>query len=121
VYVLHSTGDHFIGANLHYLEPKKRILAINKLKDGKIDIPKNCIHKYINDHVKSFFVDLALVEWETCILLPVEDFVTTRGSGKMPYDRESVWRETNETYQNRLKAQRIIKGYGKPEDIERVK
>jgi hypothetical protein len=121
VYVLRSTSDHIIGANLHYIEPKKRIPIINKLKDGRIDIPKHCIHKYINDHVKSLFVDLASAEWETCILLPVEDFVTTKNSGKIPYDRELVWKETNEKYQDKLKGERIIKGYGKPEDIERVK
>ena len=121
VYVLRSTGDHIIGANLHYIEPKKRILVINKLKQGKIDIPKICIHKYINDHVKSLFVDLSSKEWETAILLPVEDFVTTSGSGKMPYNRQLVWNETNEKYSDRLKGERIIKGYGKSEDIERVK
>jgi hypothetical protein len=111
VYVLRSTGDYIIGANLHYIEPKKRIPVINKLKEGKIDIPKICIHKYINDHVKSLFVDLIEPEWETCILLPVEDFVRTSGSRKLPYDRQLVWNETNEKYQDRLKAQRIIKSY----------
>ena len=121
VYVLYSNGDHIIGANLHYIEPKKRITIINKLKQGKIDIPKNCIHKYINDHVKSLFVDLASAEWETCILLPVEDFVTTKSTGKIPYDRNLVWKETNEKFDDKLKAQRIIKSYGKPEDVQRVK
>lgn len=111
VYVLRSTGDYIIGANLHYIEPKKRIPVINKLKEGRIDIPKVCIHKYINDHVKSLFVDLIENEWETCILLPVEDFVKTSGSRKLPYDRQLVWNETNEKYQDRLKAQRVIKSY----------
>jgi len=111
IYVLRSTGDYIIGANLHYIEPKKRIQVINKLKEGRIDIPKICIHKYINDHVKSLFVDLIEDEWETCILLPVEDFVKTSGSRKLPYDRQLVWNETNEKFQDRLKAQRIIKSY----------
>lgn len=111
VYVLRSTGDYIIGANLHYIEPKKRIPVVNKLKEGKIDIPMVCIHKYINDHVKSLFVDLIEPEWETCILLPVEEFVKTSGSRKLPYDRQLVWNETNEKYQDRLKAQRIIKSY----------
>jgi len=118
VYVLRSTGDHIIGANLHYIEPKKRIPIINKLKQGKIEIPKVCIHKYINDHVKSLFVDLASLEWETCILLPVEDFVTTSGSGKMPYNRQLVWNETNDKYTDKLKAQRVVKGYGSIESKE---
>ena len=121
VYVLKSTGDYIIGANLHYIEPKKRIPIINKLKQGKIDIPKVCVHKYINDHVKSLFVDLASLEWETSILLPVEDFVTTSGSGKISYNRQLVWNETNEKYTDRLKGQRVIKGYGNSGDIEKVK
>ena len=56
-------------------------------------------------------VDLIEPEWETCILLPVEEFVKTSGSRKLPYDRQLVWNETNEKYQDRLKAQRIIKSY----------
>jgi len=31
-----------------------------------------------------------------------------------------VWAETQKTYSDRLKAKRIIKGYGKPSDIEEV-
>jgi len=121
VYVMRTMGDSFYGANLHYLNPKKRILIINKLKQGKIDVPKSIIHKYIVSHATSLYLDLALQEWETSILLPIEDFVSTKGTGKIPYDRDLVWAETDQSYQNRMRAQRIIKGYGKSEDIERVK
>ena len=37
-------------ANLHYLRPKKRILATSKLMQGRIDFPKSCFHKYIQQH-----------------------------------------------------------------------
>lgn len=112
VYVLKSIGeDHFYGANLHYVNPKNRVKVINSLNDGLVDIPKTIIHKYINDHVKSLFLDLASVEWETSILLPVEDFVTTRGSGKIPYKRTDVWKENDRNFNDRIKGKRIIKKY----------
>jgi hypothetical protein len=31
-----------------------------------------------------------------------------------------VWKETNEKFYTKFKARRIIKGYGKPSDIEDV-
>lgn len=118
VYVLRIVGDAFYGANLHYITPKKRIKVINKLKQGMIDIPKSVVHKYIIGHARSLYLDLSSQEWETSILLPIEDFVTTKGTGKMPYNRELVWTETDKHYQDRLKGQRIIKGYGSKESKE---
>ena len=44
----------------------------------------------------------------------------TKGSGRLPYDRELVWKETETKYDDRIKAQRIIKGYGKQSDKEMV-
>ena len=41
VYVIKTIGkSEFWGANLHYLSPKKRIIATKKLMQGRIDIPK---------------------------------------------------------------------------------
>lgn len=120
VYVIKVASDHFIGANLHYLHPKKRLIAIQKIHQGRLDIPKVCIHKYILDHVDGFLLDLASVEWETAIAIPVEHFVTQRGNTLVPYKSSDVWAKTNETYSDRLKMKRIIKGYGKPSDIEEV-
>ena len=49
VYVIKATKKgEFWGANLHYMTPKKRILATKKLMEGKIDIPKVCFHKYLS-------------------------------------------------------------------------
>lgn len=107
-YVLKVDGDAFWAANLHYVDPKKRLKIISNLKNNKIDIPKKCIHKYINNHVKSLYLDLSENEWDTSIFIPVEDFVTYK---QIPYDREMVWKETDETYYEKLKGQRIVKKY----------
>lgn len=120
VYVIKATKDYFFGANLHYLDPRKRVLAIEKLKNNRIDIPRVCFHKYITDHVDGFLLDLAISEWDTSIALPVEHFVKERGGVLIPYKSSEVWKETNETYNVRIKAKRIVKGYGNPEDIEAV-
>lgn len=121
VYVIKANADHFFGANLHYLEPRKRMIAIEKLKDNRIDLPRSCFHKYITDHIDGFLLDLAINEWDTAIVLPVEHFVKNRSGVLVPYKSTDVWKETNESYSDRIKAKRIIKGYGKPEDITDVK
>ena len=120
VYVIKQDGEGFYGANLHYIKPKKRVKIIQKLERGLIDMPKTLVHKYLYNHCKSKFLDLAIEEWETSIFLPVEDFIMTKGSGRLPYDRELVWKETETKYDDRIKAQRIIKGYGKQSDKELV-
>jgi hypothetical protein len=120
VYVIKANADHFFGANLHYLEPRKRIIAIEKLKDNRIDLPRSCFHKYITDHIDGFLLDLAIDEWDTAVALPVEHFVKNRDGILIPYKSTDVWKETNETYSDRIKAKRIVKGYGRPEDIEDV-
>lgn len=120
VYVIKASREYFFGANLHYLHPKKRVLVINKLKEGRIDIPRVCFHKYILDHVDGFLLDLASAEWDTSIALPIESFVKEKSGKLMPYKSVDVWNETNETYGDRIKAKRIVKGYGKPTDIEEV-
>lgn len=120
VYVIKGNADHFFGANLHYLHPKKRMLVIDKLKEDRIDIPRVCFHKYILDNVDGFLLDLAIDEWNTAIHLPVEHFVRERGKVLVPYKSSDVWKETNDKYSDRIKAKRIIKGYGRPEDIEVV-
>jgi len=112
VYVIKANADHFFGANLHYMEPRKRIIAISKLKDNRIDLPRKCFHKYITDHIDGFLLDLALDEWETSVVLPVEHFVKDRGGTLVPYKSSEVWSETNQNYNDRVKAKRIIRNYG---------
>ena len=107
VYVLKSTKEEFWGLNLHYLPIKKRIITVKKLMDGKIDIPKICFHKYIHSHVQGLYIDLALVEWDTAILLPTEDFVKDVKGVKFPINKEEVWKETNEKYYDKIMASTV--------------
>jgi len=107
-YVLKTGGDSFWAVNLHYINPKKRLKIVTDLLKNKIDVPKKCIHKYINGHVTSLFLDLSEKEWSTSIFIPVEDFVTPK---QIPYDRELVWAETDDEYFKKLKGQRTVKKY----------
>lgn len=118
VYVIKANADHFFGANLHYIEPRKRALVIAKLKEGRIDIPRSCFHKYITDHINGFLLDLASAEWDSVIALPIEKFVTEKNNRLVPYQSTEVWKKTNKNYSDRIKAKRIIRGYGRPADIE---
>jgi len=121
VYVIKSTKEEFWGANLHYLPVKKRILCVKKLMDGKIDIPKVCFHKYLHNHVKGLYIDLASEEWDTAILLPTEDFVKDVNGVKFPINKEEVWKETNEKYYDKITGHRLIKGYGTKQSREMSK
>lgn len=104
VYVLKRESDHFYGINFHYMNYKKRAIAIKKLENGLIDVPMHILHKYLIRECKSLFLDLASYEWESAAMLPVDDFVLKLKNGKEhPYDNELVWEETN-TKTKRLKA-----------------
>ncbi len=120
VYVFNVGGGEFYGANLHYLDPKKRLIVVKKLSEGVIDIPKKIIHKYLNKRCKSLFLDLAKQEWVTASALPVEDFVLMKGGGKIEYPKEYVWEEMDQYWNDRIKGTRVVKGINK-KDIERVK
>ncbi len=111
VYVLKASPTEFFGANLHYMNPKKRIVATKKLMDGRIDIPKPCFHKYLQNHVDGLLLDISIDEWDTAILLPTEDFVKNIGSTAFPYDKELVWEETNEAYYDKIKGRRVVHNY----------
>ena len=119
VYVIKTLGKgEFWGANLHYMTPKKRIQATRKLMQGRIDIPKKCFHKYLTAHVDTLYLDLALVEWDTAILLPTEDFVKNMNGMMFPIDKETVWNDTNENFYDKIRGQRIVKGYGTKQSRE---
>ena len=123
VYVIKANPQEFWGANLHYMSPKKRVMVVQRLLEGRIDIPRLCFHKYLIDHVDGFLLDLASAEWDTSILLPIENFVrNVKGSNKtLPYTKELVWEEVDENYYDRIKTRRVIRGYGKPRDTQMVK
>ncbi len=123
VYVMKANPDEFWGVNLHYMAPKKRIMVIKKLMEGRIDVPKKCFHKYLTSQVDGLMLDLAASEWDTAILLPIENFIrNAKGSvGKFPYTKELVWEETDENYYDRIRGRRVIRGYGKSRDTKMVK
>jgi len=100
------------------MTPKKRIQATKKLMEGRIDIPKRCFHKYLSAHVDTLYLDLALVEWDTAILLPTEDFVKNMNGMMFPIEKETVWSDTNENFYDKIRGQRIVKGYGTKQSRE---
>jgi len=110
VYVFKVSGTEFYGANLHYINYKKRQIVIEKLQKDLIDMPKKIIHKYLNKRCKSLFIDLAKDEWVTSIFLPVEDFVLMKGGGRIEYPKEMVWEEMDQYWNDRIKGTRINKG-----------
>ena len=105
------------------MTPKKRVMAVQRLLEGRIDIPRLCFHKYLIEQVDGFLLDLASNEWDTAILLPIENFVrNVKGSNKtLPYTKELVWEDVDESYYDRIKTRRVIRGYGKPRDTQMVK
>jgi len=111
VYVIKSTKNEFWGLNLHYLPIKKRVIATGKLMKGTIDFPKRCLHKYLHSHVQGLYLDLALVEWDTSILLPIDHFVKP-SMKEFNISREDVWEDTNDVFYDKFKARRVVKGYG---------
>ena len=122
IYCFKAPGkSEFWGANLHYLSPKKRIITMKKLIQGRVDIPKACFHKYISAHVEGLYLDLAADEWDTSILLPTEDFVRNVNGRNFPIDRQTVWEETDDKFYDKISGQRMIKGYGTKQSKEMSK
>ena len=107
VYVLKSTKDEFWGINLHYMSPKKRFAVAKNLMRGQVNAPKACFHKYIHKHVeKGIYLDLSVNEWDTAILLPTEDFVKNINGIAFPINKNIVWEETNDTFNDKIKGHR---------------
>ena len=122
VYVIKSTSkNEFWGANLHYLSPKKRIIATKKLMQGRVDLPKKCFHKYLSAHVECLYLDLAAAEWDTAILLPTADFVRDLNGMIFPISQETVWEDTDDAFYDKIKGSRRIAGYGTKQSKEMSK
>lgn len=121
VYVIKSTKTEFWGANLHYMTPKRRVIAVKKLLQGRIDIPKVCFHKYLHNHVENYYLDLASKEWDTAILLPTEQFVKDLNGMIFPVEKKLVWEETEDKFYDKITAKRNIMGYGTKQSKEMSK
>ena len=93
VYVIDRQSDHFIGANLHYINPKSRYSVIdNLINNDYLKISPNCVHKYLSNNVSGYFLDLGKDEWDTAIFLPIENFIVTKS--KKSYSKRKVWEDT---------------------------
>lgn len=90
-------SDGFLGLNLHYIDPKQRIILLDKLSSYKnnrkydettrlklsYDLLKAaskvfekgpCLKRYLYQNVKSRFVQIESNEWDIAALLPFENF-----------------------------------------------
>lgn len=87
----------FLGLNLHYIHPNHRLQLLDRLEDiltnDKYDettkfmisyqvikhnsryyMARPCIKRYLFSHVRSKFLELNADDWDTCVLLPFEEF-----------------------------------------------
>lgn len=90
--------DGFLGLNLHYVNPKQRLILLDKLSEyannsrydkttklrlsydllsraSKIFETTPCIKRYLFSHIESRFMEIDADEWDIAALLPVESFV----------------------------------------------
>lgn len=91
------TNNGFYGINLHYLPPKLRAVLMDSLYNiasdkrfddktkiklsyqviksaANVNMFKPCIKRYLTSHVKSKFIFISPIHWDTAIFLPLEDF-----------------------------------------------
>ena len=110
VIILSVESDRFTGLNVHYMEPKHRLILINKLlkidkdksytKQDKLrvswqlvksfsDLPmiKNCIKCYLISHLKSNVGTVSAEDWKYAVYLPLERFKKA--------DKRRVWSDSN--------------------------
>jgi hypothetical protein len=90
--------EGFLGLNLHYIQPKDRVILLDKLSTtlnnknydestkfrinyaylstaSKIYEATPCIKKYLFRHVESRFLEITSDEWDIAAMLPVERFM----------------------------------------------
>ena len=79
VIVGNSTPDGFYGANLHYMEPKKRVnLAEKIINKESANIPKSIWHRYIIDKADNLFFKIPESDVLEMAVLPLEQFYDSR-------------------------------------------
>jgi hypothetical protein len=105
--------DGFLGLNLHYINPKQRIILLDKLSEfannsaydettrlrlsydllkraTKIFEKSPCLKKYLYKHIESRFVEIDANEWDIAALLPFESFVGASSN--------KVWTESRKKF-----------------------
>jgi len=74
-----STSDGFYGANLHYMEPAKRVnLAEKIINKNSFNIPKSLWHRYIIDKADNLFFKIPESDVLEMAVLPLEQFYDSR-------------------------------------------
>jgi hypothetical protein len=109
VFPFKKMSDGFMGLNMHYLPYGIRIKLMDRLLQfknnsnmddttklkfswslingvSKFAPAKPCVKHYLNEHLKSPFINISANDWPTAMMLPVERFV---GATK-----EKVWQES---------------------------
>lgn len=90
-------SDGFLGLNIHYLSPKRRVQLLNKLSEhmtndtydertrfrvsydmlaaaSNIAEFRPCLKRYLYNHVQSRFLEIPASQWHIACLLPTEYF-----------------------------------------------
>tara|TARA_Y100000287_G_scaffold185997_1_gene191173 strand:- start:515 stop:1141 length:627 start_codon:yes stop_codon:yes gene_type:complete len=112
-YVIKFDGTTFDACNLHFIHPIKRQYVVENLKRDKLTLPYNSISKYNISQVRGLLLDIAINEWDTASMLPVEDFVSIKDGRSRRVNARDVWRTNNRSFRKMLRGTRIYKGYGK--------
>lgn len=109
VFPFRKMPDGFIGLNMHYLPYPIRIRLLDRLDEYRTNSTMDettrlklswgtlsalssnfyvqpCVHRYLNDHIRSPLKRIDASDWATAMMLPVERFV---GSTK-----QNVWKES---------------------------
>jgi hypothetical protein len=97
IFVIEKLSDGFVGINLHYVAPQRRLfimealsrvvsdkrydkqtklkISYNILKSlSKYNIIKPCLKRYLYTKVKGNFVKIDANEWDIAVFLPVQKF-----------------------------------------------
>jgi|TARA_B100000925_G_scaffold280611_1_gene251484 hypothetical protein len=112
-YVIKFDGRTFDACNLHLIHPIKRRYVVENLKRDKLTLPYNSISKYNISQIRGLLLDIAINEWDTASMLPVEDFVSIKEGKPSSLNAKDIWKTNNRSFRKMLRGARIYKGYGK--------
>ena len=105
--------DGFLGLNLHYIHPKRRIILLDKLstilnndnydestrfkisydflkRASRIYEATPCIKRYLSSQVQSRFLEITAEEWDIAAMSPVESFAKATA--------RKVWSESEDKF-----------------------
>lgn len=106
IFPLEDQGTHFLGLNMHYLQPNLRAALFDKLTDdgkgnrasqmaktystlksaAKFQLFQPCLKRYLKSHMTSRFIHVPPEAWNSALFLPVADWRNATHS--------HVWKKT---------------------------